>query len=112
MDTRPLSRHALIIPGETGRIHLSDPSCTRTRGHQCAGSLDPLVKNGGAIRSRPCGLEIARRLHDMVSGDHMFRRYSPPTSYKAWLICPSEWVLTASIRAANTFLRSRAVFCR
>src|SRR5690348_4014428 len=38
---------------------------------------------------------------------YMFRRYSPPTSYSAWLIWPSEWVFTASISAAKTFLRSR-----
>jgi len=44
--------------------------------------------------------------------DHMFRRYSPPTSYRAWLIWPSECVFTASINAANTFWRSRAVFWR
>jgi hypothetical protein len=37
----------------------------------------------------------------------MFRRYSPPTSYSAWLIWPSELYLTASMSAANRFLRSR-----
>ena len=40
---------------------------------------------------------------------HMFRLYSPPTSYSAWLICPRLWVLTASTRAAKTFPRLRAV---
>src|SRR5207342_2791874 len=45
-------------------------------------------------------------------GDYMLRRYSPPTSYNAWLICPSECVFTASISEAKTFWRSRAVFCR
>src|SRR5690606_5879120 len=43
---------------------------------------------------------------------YMFRRYSPPTSYNAWLIWPSEWVLTASISASNTLRRSRAVSWR
>ncbi len=39
----------------------------------------------------------------------MFRLYSPPTSYNAWLIWPSEWVFTASICASNTLRRSRTV---
>lgn len=43
---------------------------------------------------------------------YMFRRYSPPTSYSAWLICPRLCVLTASISASNTLRRSRAVRCR
>src|SRR6185312_15546345 len=43
---------------------------------------------------------------------HIFRRYSPPTSYNAWLICPSELYFTASTNCSNTFFRSRAVSCK
>ena len=35
--------------------------------------------------------------------DYMLRRYCPPTSYKAFEICPSEQQRTASIITANTF---------
>ncbi len=38
-----------------------------------------------------------------VGGDHMFRRYWPPTSNSVSLIWPSEHTRTASIRTANTF---------
>ncbi len=48
---------------------------------------------------------------DPIYPSHMLRRYSPPTSYSAWLICPRLWVFTASIKEANTFRRSRAVAC-
>ena len=65
-----------------------------------------------------CGLTPSKRpaeaglLACAAIPDYMLRRYSPPTSYSAWLICPREWVFTACISAAKTFLRSRAVFCR
>jgi len=54
-------------------------------------------------------------IHDAARGmpsGHMLRRYSPPTSYRAWLIWPRLCVFTASTRATNTLRRSRAAFCR
>ena len=34
---------------------------------------------------------------------YMLRRYCPPTSNSAFVICPSEHTRTASIRTSNTF---------
>src|SRR5438552_5688055 len=41
--------------------------------------------------------------HDASSLCYMLRRYWPPTSKRAWVICPSEQTRTASISTANTF---------
>jgi len=43
---------------------------------------------------------------------YMLRRYSPPTSYSAWLIWPRLLYFTASSSDSKMFLRSRAVRCR
>ena len=37
-----------------------------------------------------------------MHGPYMLRRYCPPTSNRAWVMCPSEHVRTASISTANT----------
>ena len=42
---------------------------------------------------------------------YMLRRYSPPTSYRAPEIWPSELDFTVSINSANTLPRSRATAC-
>jgi len=42
---------------------------------------------------------------------YMFRRYSPPTSYNEWDICPSDTNFTVSTCEAKMFFRSRAVCC-
>lgn len=42
---------------------------------------------------------------------YIFLRYSPPTSYNACDIDPSEHTLAASINASKVFLRSRATRC-
>ena len=43
---------------------------------------------------------------------YMLRRYWPPTSNSAWVICPSEHTRTASISTSNTFLLSITACCR
>ena len=56
-----------------------------------------------------------RRQHELppeAGHSYIFRRYSPPTSYSAWLIWPSEQVLTASINASKVLPRARATACR
>lgn len=56
--------------------------------------------------------DLAIEARDVGTPRYIFRRYSPPTSYRAWLICPSELYFTASIRRSKMFLRSRAACCR
>jgi len=55
-------------------------------------------------RFRLCGLRRRSDDRDKQRSDpHMLRRYCPPTSNSACVICPSEQTRTASIRTANTF---------
>lgn len=68
-----------------------------------------VVSSTSVVRIAPC-----HPAQESVAAPaiYMLRRYSPPTSYSAWLIWPSECVFTASMSAANTLRRSRAVSCR
>ena len=43
---------------------------------------------------------------------YMFRRYLPPTSYNAWVICPSVHTWTVSISSAKILSPDRTVFWR
>jgi hypothetical protein len=45
-------------------------------------------------------------------GAYILRRYCPPTSNSALVICPSEQTRTASISTSNTFLLSITACCR
>ena len=47
-----------------------------------------------------------------VRRPYMFRRYSPPTSYRAADIWPSEFVFTACISSAKIFSRAHATSCK
>ena len=56
-----------------------------------------------------------RRRGELQSGGtprYMLRRYCPPTSNSACVICPSEHTRTASISTSNTFLLSITACCR
>ena len=82
----------------------SPPSHTRT-----AGLSPPYRLRAGDGNEKPA---LWRVFLCAIAAAYMFRRYSPPTSYNAWLICPRLCVFTASTSAANTLRRSRAVRCR
>ena len=45
---------------------------------------------------------ISRTTCRVTSFPHMLRRYCPPTSNSALVICPSEHTRTASISTSNT----------
>ena len=109
-------------PATDTAIGLDDAPCRRAY-HL----FDPCVTNRGTIRPRTGRQEVSRCLHgvpavlsdlpgptrceEVRSRCYMLRRYSPPTSYSAWLICPSELYLTACISCSNRLRRSRAVVC-
>jgi hypothetical protein len=46
-----------------------------------------------------------------VSLSYILRRYCPPTSNMAWVICPKEQTFTADIRASNKLPFSTATCC-
>ena len=48
----------------------------------------------------------------MKSRNYILRRYCPPTSNSAFVICPSEQTRTASISTSKTFLFSITAWWR
>ena len=57
-------------------------------------------------------LGVGVQLSSMTAVNHIFRRYCPPTSNSALVICPSEQTRTASISISNTLALSITAFCR
>src|SRR5690606_9319323 len=72
------------------------------QGSSCLSDSALHIDETDYLHPSPCQSEITH---------YIFRRYSPPTSYSAWLICPRLCVFTASTRLSNTLRRSRAVAC-
>ena len=70
-------------------------------------------KHYGALRRRSALQPLYQGSSSllMVAKPYMLRRYWPPTSYSAVVICPSEQYFTASTSTANTLPFSMTVCC-
>ena len=82
-------------------------------------SAEPCCMCAGAVYWTGIGrvvyaLSEAARQHRAVRPPvfHMLRRYCPPTSNSAFVICPSEHTRTASISTSNTLALAITACCR
>ena len=93
-----LERKAARGEGHIGA--LSNPTLAATRNSAHA-FVSPHLGKAVCVRQSK---EVL--LDSVVAVTHMLRRYCPPTSNKAFVICPREHTRTASINTSNTFLLS------
>ena len=96
----------VVVLSRLERVEQIDAQLRRERVHR----VGPVESNDGdAVR-----LFVPDDLaHFVIPADsYMLRRYSPPTSYSAEEICPSELLFTVSISSAKVLPRSRATACR
>ena len=96
-----LGRLLLAIPSDQVRevlARIGIRALAHTLIHECAGRI------GQQLVESDCFHEAIFRISRAVVKPvgYMLRRYCPPTSNSAFVICPSEQPRTASISTANT----------
>ena len=78
--------------------------------HRRAGLQVPADRRCRYAFKHPCILNMSCSKCKELTSRHMLRRYCPPTSNSAFVICPSEHTRTASISNSKT-LRSSITAC-
>src|SRR5436190_2685004 len=98
------------LHGQAAVVHADAAlqQCQRRFGRLCAARVAGLRASAGAQGL----LHVAKRRPGHRSGPHMLRRYWPPTSNSALLICPSEQTRTASISTWKTLPLAITACCR